>query len=198
MLELTINNDWKQLGKYIVDNEHDIVKIRQIVRFHAKDMFMGIGLGSIRRFSDEFEINPIKTNESNDRCTTDCTNFQNCIRTRKWVPNKLWEGSNSKLETGACSKPKPGEKLNGDCFLINHVKQDISIIAVIDGLGHGKEANWASQLAKEQIINKSASSVDDIMQHIHRSLKGTRGAVVGLALLNTDNQKLSFRGIGNI
>ncbi|WP_319266207.1 anti-sigma regulatory factor [uncultured Draconibacterium sp.] len=42
MNEISFDNNWEQLGKYPIVTEHDIVKIRQLVRHHAKEARMGI------------------------------------------------------------------------------------------------------------------------------------------------------------
>lgn len=42
MNEINFDNNWEQLGKYPIVTEHDIVKVRQMVRHHAKDARMGI------------------------------------------------------------------------------------------------------------------------------------------------------------
>jgi len=42
MLELISDKNWEELEKHNLDTEHDIVKIRQLVRFNAKELRMGI------------------------------------------------------------------------------------------------------------------------------------------------------------
>lgn len=42
MLKLTSDKNWKELGKYIIEDEFDIVKTRQLIRHHAKQLAMGI------------------------------------------------------------------------------------------------------------------------------------------------------------
>ncbi len=42
MNEISFDNNWDQLGKYPVQTEHDIVKVRQLVRHYAKEARMGI------------------------------------------------------------------------------------------------------------------------------------------------------------
>ncbi|WP_321372815.1 anti-sigma regulatory factor [uncultured Draconibacterium sp.] len=42
MNEISFDNNWEQLGKYPIVTEHDIVKVRQLVRHHAKEASMGI------------------------------------------------------------------------------------------------------------------------------------------------------------
>jgi len=159
---------------------------------------LGIGLGTIKRFSDELEINPISSLSFKEDYFSGANNYKHCLRILKWKPTKLWFGTNKNLTVGAVSRCHPGEHLNGDAYLVNHVSSNICTVAVIDGLGHGKEASLASELAKEQIILKSNLSVDKLMQHVHNSIRGTRGAVIGLARIDTEANKLSFSGIGNI
>lgn len=42
MNTINFDNNWEQLGKYPIKTEYDIVKVRQMVRQHAKDARMGI------------------------------------------------------------------------------------------------------------------------------------------------------------
>ncbi|QGY44329.1 hypothetical protein GM418_11875 [Maribellus comscasis] len=42
MQEIISDNNWNKLGIYPIVDEHDIVKVRSIVRQHAKDFRMGI------------------------------------------------------------------------------------------------------------------------------------------------------------
>lgn len=159
---------------------------------------LGIGLGSIRRFSDIFEINPCNTPFNGKDEVNGLEEYNNCIHTLKWVPSKKWIGSNRSLCIGAASRGKPGERLNGDCYVVNHVSSHKTIAAVLDGLGHGKEAHLASQLAKEQIILKAEQPLDILLNHVNAAIRGTRGAVIGLVQIDTDLNKAKYCGIGNI
>jgi anti-sigma regulatory factor (Ser/Thr protein kinase) len=159
---------------------------------------LGIGMGTIRRFSDEMEINPHLDPQFRETFFSGHSHFKNCIRTIKYLPNKFWMGTNKDLEIGAASRCKPGETLNGDSYLVTHLGPGLSVAAVIDGLGHGIEANLASQLARGQIILKAELPVNALMQHVHNALQGTRGSTIGLIRLDTENRKLSYSGIGNI
>ena len=42
MHEIVSDKNWETLGRYPVQTEYDIVKVRQIVRIHAKEAGMGI------------------------------------------------------------------------------------------------------------------------------------------------------------
>jgi anti-sigma regulatory factor (Ser/Thr protein kinase) len=158
---------------------------------------LGIGLGTIRRFSDIFEINPTLIDPKMDDFHV-LNNYNHCIRIVKWVPENLWKGTNRSLITGAVSRCKPGEILNGDSYLISHLSAVKTIAAIIDGLGHGKEANMASTIIKEQVLLKSDLPLDELIKYIHQASRGTRGAVIGLVFINIETSKLYFVGIGNI
>jgi len=159
---------------------------------------LGIGLGTIRRFSDIFEVNPTFDVSENGLNFKSSHNYKHCIRIVKWVPDNRWLGTNHSLITGAVSRSKPGEILNGDTYLINHLSPTKTLVAIIDGLGHGKEAHLASNLIKEQILLKSDLPLDKLVKYIHQSARGTRGAVVGIAIINIETSKISFVGVGNI
>jgi anti-sigma regulatory factor (Ser/Thr protein kinase)/serine/threonine protein phosphatase PrpC len=191
--------DHKAIEVWCCDSGSGIHDFQDAIKdgISAKDS-LGIGMGSIRRLSDEMQINPDLGKEFKDTFFAGNPIYKNCIRTLKYVPNKHWIGTNKMLEIGAASRCKPGEILNGDSYVVSHVKPHLCIAAVLDGLGHGKEANMASQLAREQIILKSELPLDALMQHIHRSLRGTRGSTIGLMRLDTKLRKLTFSGIGNI
>jgi len=159
---------------------------------------LGVGLGSARRLSDEFEINPEPLPDVLNLVIPRYEMVKTYIRACKWLPDTRWIGVNKKLIIGAASRPKPGENFNGDNYVICHLSENISLAAVIDGLGHGKEAHVASQSAKERILLNPDLPLNTLMEQIHRSLRGTRGATVGITRLDTELNKVDFIGIGNI
>ena len=159
---------------------------------------LGIGLGTIRRFSDVFDTNFDQNLVSNPLVNNTLINYSHCLRVLKWVPEKHWMGTNRSISIGAASRSIPGETLNGDNYLISHLSSTKTIVSVIDGLGHGKEAHLASSLIKEQLLLKSNLALDELIKYTHQAARGTRGAVIGIVLINTENSKLYFSGIGNI
>jgi len=159
---------------------------------------LGIGLGAIFRFSDEFVINPEKSNDLNELFSERRNDFTTCLLTRKWLQKSKWNGLNKNLLIGVSSRSKPGEQINGDTYVITHLSDKVTVAAVVDGLGHGKEANLASQLAKERLLANSEKSVDEMIQLVHQTLRGTRGATIGIIRIDTGNNTLIFSGIGNI
>lgn len=159
---------------------------------------LGLGLGTIRRFSDILEIGNMISEPLKENNSIVHTAYSHCIRIVKWVPETHWMGNNKSLIMGASSRCIPGETLNGDAYLVHHLSATKTLAAVIDGLGHGKEAHLASSIIKEQVFLKSDLPLVDLIKYVHTAAKGTRGAVIGLVLINTELSKLSFIGIGNI
>lgn len=197
--QLNKNQQQKAIEIWCFDQGEGIQNFEQSLTDGFTDKnSLGIGLGSIRRFSDELEINPVAPGEFSGLLHTGTGGFGHCVRTLKWLPSLKWLGTNRNLQTGAASRSKPGELLNGDAYIINHISATQTIAAVIDGLGHGKEAHWASNLAKEQILLKAELPVDALMNQLHRATRGTRGSVAGLLKIDTETHKLLFSGIGNI
>lgn len=159
---------------------------------------LGIGIGSVQRLSDEFTINPSPMPEQIHSICTQQAHIGTCVCLRKWLKEKSGMHVNRNLVMGAASRPKPGENFNGDCYIVQHLSGGVSLAAVIDGLGHGKEAHLAAQSAKERILSRPDLPLDTLMNYIHASIRGTRGATIGLALLKTGTDTLSYTAIGNI
>jgi anti-sigma regulatory factor (Ser/Thr protein kinase)/serine/threonine protein phosphatase PrpC len=193
------DNSRKALEVWCCDTGNGINDLKKAIEDgFSNTQTLGIGLGTINRFSDEIEVNPVHSSTFINNYFSESNGFNHCIRLLKWIPKKSWIGINSKLLVGASTRCHPGEKLNGDAYVVNHVNHNISVAAVIDGLGHGAEANKASMMAKEQILRSSELPLDNLMNRIHNSIRGTRGSTIGLARIDTESNKLSFSGIGNI
>ncbi|CAM5675501.1 hypothetical protein SAVIM338S_07160 [Streptomyces avidinii] len=71
------------------------------------------------------------------------------------------------------------------------------LVMSCDGLGHGPMAALASQAAVQAFRNGAGRTPEQVMEEVHRALRGTRGAAVAVARLEPDGRVL-FCGIGNI
>lgn len=101
-----------------------------------------------------------------------------------------------RLEVGFKTRPYPGEVANGDAvFVING--PDRSVIAVIDGLGHGPAAAEASERAV-RFLNEAIGEVAPValLDGLDSALKGTRGAAA--TICTYDGESLSYGGVGNV
>ncbi len=79
--------------------------------------------------------------------------------------------------------------------------EDGALIAVVDGLGHGPEAAAAARAAVETLNVQATAAGSCNLRHllvaIHQALRGTRGAVAGVALVEACTGSLHYAGIGN-
>ena len=113
---------------------------------------------------------------------------------RKWL-NPSAQG-NSFCCSGY-SRPFPGLNENGDCFTVKNSKR-CTLIALADGLGHGREAEQASSAAIEHIEDNLEKPLDSLLRELHEKLKGTRGTAITLLRIDRTNGTLEFVGVGNV
>ena len=100
------------------------------------------------------------------------------------------------MRTGGFSRPYKGLSICGDSFLIEE-RQGTTLVAVVDGLGHGYESSVASERAIAVIRELGDLAVGPLLLRVHQELRTTRGAALGL--LKIDEQGTGeFCGIGNI
>lgn len=101
------------------------------------------------------------------------------------------------LSAFGTSRPRQGERVSGDAFLILEGQRPLLVVA--DGLGHGEHAAEAALRMIE--VARAAADTDspvDILQESSHKLAGTRGAVALVARLDCDNSRLIVAGVGNI
>ncbi len=102
------------------------------------------------------------------------------------------------LEWAAAGQPLAGQIVSGDLHLVAPF-DDGALVAVIDGLGHGREAEVAAKAAAEVLLADPAASVDALVTRCHRALGRLRGAVMSLASFDTkQGGSLTWVGVGNV
>lgn len=142
----------------------------------------GIGLGTLKRLSHEFDIY-----SQIDKGTV------------VWMV--IWNNYSEVLlpdwEVGAICLPIQGEEVCGDNWAIAACETALSLI-VADGLGHGPDAAVAANAAVSHAYQSLDQSPSVLMQKAHSALKGTRGAAVAISKIDLKNTRLGFTGIGNI
>lgn len=102
-----------------------------------------------------------------------------------------------KALVGHASLPKVGEYANGDRPFYREDGQGRHLFAVIDGLGHGPEAE-AATLAGLRFLNEVSldTSLELLMPGLHDSMRGTRGAAGAVCLVR--GNELSACAVGNV
>jgi len=101
------------------------------------------------------------------------------------------------VEWASASRPfAPGDE-SGDACLVLELPR-VELVAVVDGLGHGREAAAVAKRSLALIAGATGGSPLDMIRHCHEGLKETRGAVFGLAWFAKESSTMSWAGVGNV
>jgi serine/threonine protein phosphatase PrpC len=91
----------------------------------------------------------------------------------------------------------PGEVANGDRALARTEEGDCALLAIVDGLGHGRDASLAAQAAEDYLRSVSLQTpLIDVMQSVHDRLAGTRGAAATVCILQ--RKEIEVCAVGNV
>lgn len=102
-----------------------------------------------------------------------------------------------KIQAAQLCLPMLGEIQNGDAVIVRQSASGDTMLAVIDGLGHGPDAARASRAAVELLaLMPFEISVHEAMQELHRELKDSRGAAGTLCIVR--NFALEICAVGNV
>lgn len=101
------------------------------------------------------------------------------------------------VEWAAAGRPFPGEALSGDMAVVAD-RQHGALVAVVDALGHGAEAAGVAATAAAVLRRHAAEPVLPLMRAVHESLRGSRGAVISMGLIEGRNAAVTWLGVGNV
>src|SRR5205823_2688246 len=76
--------------------------------------------------------------------------------------------------------------------------QDGALVAVVDGLGHGAEAADAAKAALRSLERHAHEPILPLIRNCHRSLAGTRGVVMSVAVFDARAETVTWVGVGNV
>lgn len=140
---------------------------------------LGTGLGAVQRIADTFLI---RSRPGEGTLTS----------ARLTAPDAP---DTSGPRFGMIRLPAEGEELCGDaCTVIAGPGSTTAM--VVDGLGHGQLAERAAAAAQRTFADISEAPLTDIMRALHRGLRHTRGAAVGLLRLHP--RRAEYCGVGNV
>ncbi len=152
------------------------------------------GFESINNFSDFFEIS-----SNTEYVSKKGMPVETMLTVRLWsmALNDTSAIGNSEIKVSVISRPYTGFSVNGDCYYIRSL-EDRDIIAVVDGLGHGRDAHKAASHAVKIIEENTQNSIEDIIKQTNTALKNTRGAVIALFIVYKFTNEFEMISIGNI
>jgi anti-sigma regulatory factor (Ser/Thr protein kinase) len=90
----------------------------------------------------------------------------------------------------------PGETVCGDAYAARLIEGRRQLM-LCDGLGHGPLAAFASEAAVAAFRTAPALGPKGVLSYLHERLNHSRGAVVGIAEMDTSAEEIRFAGIGN-
>jgi len=102
-----------------------------------------------------------------------------------------------KIEAAFATLPLPGQSESGDLCLIKRLGKG-TLLAVVDGLGHGQDAASAAHAAVGALDRYSREPLADLVRRCHDAMVGLRGVVLGLAYLDPQAATLTWLGVGNV
>jgi anti-sigma regulatory factor (Ser/Thr protein kinase) len=135
----------------------------------------GTGLGAVRRLAAEFDLYSV-------------ANVGTVVMARV--------GARAAGRFGAINVPMAGESECGDSWRLA-TNGHMTAALVVDGLGHGPLAAQAAQCSTKAFEETPFEAPKVLIERMHRSLGGTRGAAAACALIDAKGQ-LSYAGVGNI
>ena len=101
------------------------------------------------------------------------------------------------VEYATASMIIPGESESGDRYIVAPMPTG-TLIAVIDGLGHGAEAAEAAKVAVATLERYASESVIALIRRCNEAMKATRGAVMSLASFSAQDHTMACLGVGNV
>lgn len=102
-----------------------------------------------------------------------------------------------KIDTAFATLPLPGQSESGDLCLVRRVGKG-TLIAVVDGLGHGQDAASAAHAAVGALDRHAREPLPELVRRCHDALVGLRGVVLGLAYLDPQSASMTWLGVGNV
>ncbi len=140
---------------------------------------LGAGLAAVRNLADEVDFD-VRLGEGT------------YIAARR-----LASGAPRHRQVGVFGRPIASESRSGDHAGVRR-DQDLLVVAVCDGLGHGPEAREASVAIMEAFHQRWREPPADVLEACHRAGSGTRGAVMAIARIDEATGDVDVASVGNV
>jgi negative regulator of sigma-B (phosphoserine phosphatase) len=100
------------------------------------------------------------------------------------------------LSWACAARPLAGEVESGDLEVVSPFDGG-TLVAVMDGLGHGGEAASASRRAAEVLTASPSLDPVELLQRCHEALRGSRG-VAAMVVSVSARGGVAWAGVGNV
>jgi len=100
------------------------------------------------------------------------------------------------MQIGLASRALDGKHCGDQCayWRVDHRM----VLCMVDGLGHGEFAEAAAKAALTYVAQHLDESLEAIFAGCDLALRFTRGAVMGIALIEPQTRTLTYAAVGNI
>jgi anti-sigma regulatory factor (Ser/Thr protein kinase) len=144
---------------------------------------MGGGFGAMRRLAREFSIW-----SAPDRGTALVCRF---------FGHPKSNGHGDGPPVAGLAVAHPGETACGDGW-ITVMEPGGRVLLVVDGLGHGPQAEEAAGTAIQLFLDGPRAAPEQMLGMLHAGMRSTRGAAVAVAAVDSRRREVRFAGVGNI
>ncbi|QAX87707.1 transcriptional regulator [Pseudomonas sp. DTU12.3] len=139
----------------------------------------GIGLGAISRLTEVFDV---------------YADARGAVLLARLYPRTDREPD---IRYGVSQHSLHDDPACGDVWYLAYEGASISVL-VIDGLGHGEEAERAGRAGAKAFALTPFADPVMLMEDMHRDMIGTRGGAVAFTQFDGRRDSLTFAGVGNI
>jgi anti-sigma regulatory factor (Ser/Thr protein kinase)/serine/threonine protein phosphatase PrpC len=101
-----------------------------------------------------------------------------------------------RIDSACFLRPCRGERISGDA-VVTDIRSNLMLMAIVDGLGHGVEANRAAIQFKQALLRSWDADVVASMERLHEELRNTIGAAAGVCTLDISSGEVRYAGVGN-
>ncbi len=144
---------------------------------------LGNGLGTVHRIMDGMELDSPSTGGLKVTC-------------HRWIRPSTRTVFPQRLAFGVATRARRNDVHNGDAFIVKSWARG-ALVGVIDGLGHGVEAERAAQAARAYVEDHFDLPVAGLFKGVGQACRRTRGVVMALARFHMDTT-VEIANVGNV
>jgi phosphoserine phosphatase RsbX len=108
-----------------------------------------------------------------------------------------FSGESISLVWAAASRSKIEGVQSGDGYLVRRIGSSV-ILAVADGAGSGGEAAHATDICLRALSGTASADLNTLFAEAHRACKHTRGAALGIALIDVSTRQMNWAAVGEV
>ena len=146
---------------------------------------LGIGLAAVRRRSATFDLH---------------TTPRGTVVLARLLPARRAAVDTGRWRWGGVNVPRGGSGESGDAWAVATGPALAALL--VDGLGHGSEAAAAAAAAAEVFERQAGGlangSQTDFTRDAHQAMRGTRGGVLAVCVVDPGRDRVTYSGVGNI